>query len=261
MPKIASTTTAPLAFDLAQGLYKDLEGFKKKFSARSVSAIVRLAIENYDVKSFKGEAKDHKQLSVRLPVPMKDALLAVAKKNKVSVGELIRAAIVNYNDAPVAPAVPAPKKAPAKKGRKPAAEKAVVKKAPGKKGRPKKDVAAPAKKAPAKKGRPAGKKTAAKKPAAKKAVVKKAPVRKVPGKKGRPKKAVAPAPVPAPKKRVPGKKGRPAAKKAVVKKAPVKKFAVKKTVVKKAPAKKGRPAKKAAAAPAPKKKRGRPAKK
>ena len=68
-----------------------LVSFVKKYYARSVSSLVRAALEDFDLKSFDGAARQHRQISVRLPSDLK-ADLTISEK--VSAGELVRSAIV-----------------------------------------------------------------------------------------------------------------------------------------------------------------------
>ncbi len=206
-----SKASAPLTFDLKKDLLIKIEDYQKKAGVRSKSEVIRDAIESYNYDSFQSEAEPHRQISFRLPVVQKRELSILARQKKVSLGELLRAALESLPDAPVrAAGNHKPKDTTvirkATKAKKPAAKKAPAKKAAAK--------AAPAKKATAKKA-------PAKKPAAKTAPAKKAAVKKAPA------KAVA--------KKAPAKK--PAAKKAPAKKAVAKKAAAPKATAK-APAKK-----------------------
>lgn len=218
------TGSSPLTFDLRRDLLDKIEDYQRKSGVRSKSEVIRDAIQSYNYAGYQRRAQPHRQISVRLPVDQKRELLKLARQKKVSLGELLRAALESLPETPVRAAgennknpgntvtkakakKPAAKKAAPRKaakpaGKKPAAKKAgstsVAKKAPAKK--------AGAAKAGAKK--PAAKKAPATKAAAKKAPAKKAPAKKAPARKAVAKKAAAPkatAKAPA-KKKAPARK-------------------------------------------------------
>jgi Arc/MetJ-type ribon-helix-helix transcriptional regulator len=157
--------SSPLTFDLKAGLLSKIENARQRLGAKSNSEVVRHALSVIDLSKLQLPAQEHRQISVRLPVKQKAALLKLAKQKKVSAGELLRAALDNL-PAQLAGEEPkkqtqqvdtmATKKAPAKK----AAKKAPAKKAAAKKAPAKKTAAKAVKKAPAKK---AAKKAAKKK--------------------------------------------------------------------------------------------------
>lgn len=205
-----------LTVSLPEDLYSDLVSCQQKMKLDSVSAVVRAAIVQFDFAKLSDAATEMRQISFRISAETRGELTKQARRRKVSLGHLIRAALrvlpenanlIPNKDTQMPPKTvkkAVAKKAPAKKvAAKAPAKKAVAKKAPAKK------VAV--KKAPAKKA-------VAKKAPAKKVVVKKAPAKKAPVKKVVAKKA--------PAKKVVAKKA--PAKKAVVKKAPAKKVAKKK---------------------------------
>jgi hypothetical protein len=224
--------SSPLTFDLKTDLIAVLDKYQKQLGV-SKSEIIRHAISGFNYTGFAPVSESHRQISVRLPVKQKVDLVKLAKSKKVSIGELLRAALESLPAAPaksgLAKAAPAPKKA-AKKATKKAAKKAAApapqapaKKASKKSAKKAKKVVSAAKKAAKK----AVKKSAAKKPAApKKAAAKKAPAKKAAAKKA------------------PAKKAAKAASKVATKKVAAKKAPAKKAAAKKAPAKKA--AKKAA---------------
>jgi len=84
---------APLTFDLKQDLLKRLVAWQAHSGARSLSAVVREAIQRHDFTRFAAEAREHRQISVRLPTELKAQLLRLARQKGVSVGELLRSAI------------------------------------------------------------------------------------------------------------------------------------------------------------------------
>ncbi|MCH6255944.1 CopG family transcriptional regulator [Puniceicoccaceae bacterium K14] len=193
-----SAESSPLTFDLKADLISVLDKYQTKLGGVSKSEIIRHAISQFDYATFKPVVEPHRQISVRLPLKQKNSLVKLAKGKKVSIGELLRAALESLPGNPASSGIekPAPKKPAPKK-----AAKKVVKKAA---------------------------KKAAKKPAAKKAAKKAAPKKAV--KKAAPKKVV--------KKAAPKKVVKKAAKKAAPKKAAPKKAAPKKAAPKKAAPKK-----------------------
>ena len=216
---MSSETTSPLTFDLQQDLLNKLKQVQKEVGARSLSEVVRYAVSVFDSSGLDLKPSSHQQISVRLSSDLRQRLVRLSKQKKVSVGELLRAALdslpTELSDFNLKQTMPKKKTTTKKKVAKKVAKKAPAKKAVKKavkKAAPKKKVAAKKK---------AVKKAAPKK-VVKKAVKKAAPKKKVAAKKKAVKKA-------APKKVV---------KKAVKKAAPKKKVAAKKKAVKKAAPKK-----------------------
>lgn len=93
MAKKPASTPSPLTFDLPVSLISKLDAAQKKLGLGSNSEVVRLAIAEFNFDSFESTAEEHRQISVRLPADHKAKLTKVAKKKKVSVGELLRVAI------------------------------------------------------------------------------------------------------------------------------------------------------------------------
>ena len=217
---MSSDSTSPLTFDLQQDLYEKLVEVQNRVGANTLSEVIRYAVSLLEERNLKPSPKTSRQVSVRVSQELRIRLERLSRRNKSSLGEILRVALDALPDGLSAfhpettTTTTMPKKVTKKKAVKKAARKAPAKKAVKKK--------APAKKAVKKK---AVKKAVKKKAPAKKAVKKKAVKKKAPAKKAVKKKAV--------KKKAVKKK---AAKKAVKK--AVKKKAAKKAVKKKAPAKK-----------------------
>lgn len=161
MAKKAPSPASPLTFDLPVSLIAKITSAQAKMGLASTSEVVRLALAKFNFDRYESTREEHRQISVRLPGDMKTVLTRTSKKKKVSVGELLRAALDDLSLVkPAAPTVA--------KGKK-KAPKAVAK-----------PVASPkAKAAPVKKSPPATKAVSAKAPA------KKAPAAKAPAKKGK----------------------------------------------------------------------------
>jgi hypothetical protein len=215
MPPKKVSESSPLTFDLKADLLSKLESVRRKLGVGSKSEVIRYAISVFDYSSYQSSVQEHRQISVRLPLKQKASLLKIARQKKVSVGELLRAALESLpaNVAGAEKQTQTKKVEPMKKATKKAAKKA-ARKAPAKK------AAKKAVKKVAKKAKKAVKKVARKAKAAKKAV-KKAVKRKAPAKKAAKRKAPAKK---AAKRKAPAKK---AAKKAPAKKAARKRAAKK----------------------------------
>ena len=142
MAKKAPSPASPLTFDLPVSLIEKITSAQAKMGLASTSEVVRLALASFNFDRYESSREEHRQISVRLPGDMKTVLTRTSKKKKVSVGELLRAALDDLSvTKPAKPKVAQGKK----KVAKPAAK--VAKKAPAKSAAKKK---APAKKAAAK---------------------------------------------------------------------------------------------------------------
>jgi hypothetical protein len=85
--------SAPLTFDLPLALIEKIEVHRKRLKLGSASAVVRLAILDFDFGTYRADAAPHRQLSVRLPPKLRKFLVQTARKKKASLGELLRAAL------------------------------------------------------------------------------------------------------------------------------------------------------------------------
>ena len=174
--RMSNKKSTPLSFDLQQDLFAKLKEIQRQAGARTISEVVRYAVSHLDASKLKLSNTSHRQISVRLSDKLRQRLVKLSKQQKVSVGELLRAALDSLPEQLPGfnPETIMPKKKATKK--KVAAKKKVVRKAPASKKAVKKKVA---KKAPKKKvAKKAVKKKAVKK-VAKKKVAKKAPKKKV----------------------------------------------------------------------------------
>ena len=176
---MSNKKSTPLSFDLQQDLFGKLKEIQRQTGARSISEVVRYAVSHLDASELVLSKTSHRQISVRLSDELRQRLAKLSKQQKVSVGELLRAALDSlpdqlpgFNPETIMPKKKATKKKVVRKA--PAKKKAVKKKAVKK--TVKKAVKKVAKKKVAKK---AVKKKAVKKKAVKKKVAKKAPKKKV----------------------------------------------------------------------------------
>lgn len=147
--KKSKISNTPLTFDIREDLLKKVNSFKTKSRARSVSEVIRHALDTFSFTKFKPQVKNHKQISVRIPEDMRIALTKNAKVKNVSLGELLRAALEGLPATPKKSLAPAAK--PAAKKKAPAKKKPVAKKKPASRAssRTTKRPASRAKKAPA----------------------------------------------------------------------------------------------------------------
>ncbi len=93
MAKKSTPAPAPLTFDLPVSLLAKLEAQRKKLGLGSISEVVRQAVDAFDLAAYESSAEEHRQVSVRLSAQAKTALSKAARKQKVSIGELVRAAV------------------------------------------------------------------------------------------------------------------------------------------------------------------------
>lgn len=107
-----SNNNTPLTFDLPHTLIAKIEACRRALALRSTSEVVREALAGFDFNRFSAPQKDHRQISVRLPLEVKDKLTRYSRKKKVSVGELLRVAI---HDLPLKPSKKNGRGKPAKK--------------------------------------------------------------------------------------------------------------------------------------------------
>ncbi|MDR1279971.1 MAG: ribbon-helix-helix domain-containing protein [Opitutaceae bacterium] len=93
MAKKTVSNPVPLTFDLPVSLLKKIEQHRKQLGLASTSEVVRHAIAEYDLSRFEASVDERRQISVRLDLKVKTALARTAKKQKASIGDVIRAAV------------------------------------------------------------------------------------------------------------------------------------------------------------------------
>ena len=91
--------------------------------AKSVSAIVRTALEQYDFSTVVVMRPSQLQISVRLPGEIRKNLRKISRTKHTSIGQLVRAAVENYLPKLEAVAVAADRKSKRQKTAAPAAKK------------------------------------------------------------------------------------------------------------------------------------------
>ena len=85
--------SAPLTFDLPVSFVAKMESCRRSHGLRSVSEVIRLAIEQYNFEDYQPTHDPHRQMSVRIGVRQRALLKRYARKKHASVGELLRVAL------------------------------------------------------------------------------------------------------------------------------------------------------------------------
>ena len=98
MAKKSAPAPSPLTFDLPVSLLAKIEAQRKRLGLTSTSEVVRHALGEFNLAKFESETEERRQISVRLPAGDKAALVKTAKKQKVSLGEILRAAVESLPD-------------------------------------------------------------------------------------------------------------------------------------------------------------------
>jgi len=88
--------TSPLTFELDKELIERLSEFKERTGSSSVSAVIRAALEEFDLDELKASAPERAQVSVRLPSELRDELMTVAKTNEVPAGKIVRESVLSF---------------------------------------------------------------------------------------------------------------------------------------------------------------------
>jgi hypothetical protein len=86
-------TSAPLTFDLPLSLIEKITAIRKGRRLKTASAVVRLAVEQFDFDGCEPAHVPHRQISVRITAPQRAMLKRYSKSKDSSVGELIRLAL------------------------------------------------------------------------------------------------------------------------------------------------------------------------
>jgi hypothetical protein len=74
-------------------LLAKLESQRKRLGLTSTSEVVRHAISEFDLAKFVASSEERRQISVRLDAGAKASLVKTAKRQKSSIGEIVRAAV------------------------------------------------------------------------------------------------------------------------------------------------------------------------
>lgn len=98
MAKKSVPAPSPLTFDLPLSLLAKLESQRKRLGLTSTSEVVRHAISEFDLTKFVASSEERRQISVRLDAGAKASLVKTAKRQKSSIGEIVRAAVESLPD-------------------------------------------------------------------------------------------------------------------------------------------------------------------
>lgn len=82
-----------MTFDLPVALLAMVAQAKRRHKLASASAVVRLALSQFDLAKFRPVREPHRQISVRLPAKQRTALRQAARREQSSIGEIIRTAL------------------------------------------------------------------------------------------------------------------------------------------------------------------------
>jgi predicted DNA-binding protein len=88
--------SAPLALQLEVEFLDRLSEPVREGKAASVSAIIRAALERFDLSNVVVVHPAQLQISVRLPLSVRRTLQKVARVRQTSIGQLVRAAVEAY---------------------------------------------------------------------------------------------------------------------------------------------------------------------
>jgi len=99
MAKTKTPVANPVTFELPLTLIEKIESTREKQGLRSVSEVIRVALEQFDYGQFQVDRPEHRQISVRLPDTLKKTLQRQARLKRTSAGEILRAAIETLPEA------------------------------------------------------------------------------------------------------------------------------------------------------------------
>ena len=119
---MATTSAAPLTFDLTLPLIEKIATCRAALGLASTSEVVRLAISRFNFDRYEPNHETHRQISVRLDSELRQMLKRQSRAKKASIGELLRVAVDDLSVATEKKAGAKSKKPQAKA--KPAAKKA-----------------------------------------------------------------------------------------------------------------------------------------
>ena len=82
-----------MTFDLPVALIAKIAQAQRQHKLASASAVVRLALGEFDLAKFRPAREPHRQISVRLPAKLRAGLRQTARRQESSIGEIIRTAL------------------------------------------------------------------------------------------------------------------------------------------------------------------------
>lgn len=93
MMKTKTPYWAPLTFDLTLPQVQKIAAVRRARGLRSISAVVRTAIAEFDIDAYEARRPRHRQISVRLDPKLREKLRRQGKQKNVSIGVLLREAL------------------------------------------------------------------------------------------------------------------------------------------------------------------------
>ncbi|MDE3084593.1 MAG: ribbon-helix-helix protein, CopG family [Verrucomicrobiota bacterium] len=84
---------SPLTFDLPLELIAKIESSRRALGLRSASQVVRAALSRFNFNRYRPVPSERRQISVRITDDDRALLNNHARRKKISVGELLRAAL------------------------------------------------------------------------------------------------------------------------------------------------------------------------
>ena len=87
------SNSSPLTFDLPDSLIAKIESLRRQRNLKSVSEVVRLAVDEFDFTSCEFTTDPFRQISVRVDDAQRGVLKRVARQKRASIGEVVRRAI------------------------------------------------------------------------------------------------------------------------------------------------------------------------
>lgn len=93
MAKSSRAPSAPLTFDLPESLVEKIEVLRRERDLKSVSEVVRLAVDEFDFTRCEFATDPFRQISVRIGTAQRGLLKRVARQKHASVGEVLRRAV------------------------------------------------------------------------------------------------------------------------------------------------------------------------
>ena len=87
------SNSSPLTFDLPDSLITKIESLRRQRNLKSVSEVVRLAVDEFDFTTCEFSTDPFRQISVRVADAQRGLLKRVARQKRASIGEVVRRAI------------------------------------------------------------------------------------------------------------------------------------------------------------------------
>jgi Arc/MetJ-type ribon-helix-helix transcriptional regulator len=93
MAKRSRASSAPLTFDLPESLVAKIDEVRRERGLKTVSEVVRSAVDEFDFTQCEFATDPYRQISVRIGTTQRGLLKRVARQKHASVGEVLRRAV------------------------------------------------------------------------------------------------------------------------------------------------------------------------